>query len=69
MEKIRMNDDVIAHVARALQLAIISGTDIVDNLRMVDLCLIEGKLHIHPEYEDTFNSNLEEMVNNLPESN
>lgn len=64
MEKIKMSDGVIAHIAKTLQLAIISGTDIVDNLRIVDLCLVDGEVNIHPEYEDIFNSNLEEMVNN-----
>ena len=33
----KLSDDVIAHIARLLQMAILTGTDVVDHLRMVRL--------------------------------
>ena len=51
-----LSDDVIAHVAQLLQLAILTGTDIVDNLRMIRLTQLgEGlsTLRLDPEYKQT----------------
>ena len=33
----KLSDEVIAHVARLLQMAILTGTDLVDHLRMIRL--------------------------------
>ena len=33
----KLTDEVIAHIAKQLQLAILTGTDIVDNLRIIKL--------------------------------
>ena len=35
----RLSDDVISQIAKVLQLAILSGTDVVDHLRMIRLSL------------------------------
>ena len=35
----KLSDEVIGHIAKQLQIAILTGTDIVDNLRMIDLHL------------------------------
>ena len=42
----RLNDSVIAHIAKLLQLGILTGTDIVDNLRTIRLRVAtnEGEL-------------------------
>lgn len=66
MEKYKMSDDVISHIAKGLQMALITGTDIVDNLRLIDLCVEDGAINIHPEFEDSFNKNVEEMLENPP---
>ena len=46
----KLSDEVIGHIAKQLQIAILTGTDIVDNLRMIDLHEASGKLYLHPEY-------------------
>ena len=46
----KFNDEVIAHIAKQLQLAILTGTDIVDNLRMIILQEEEGQLFLDAEY-------------------
>ena len=40
----KLNDEVIAHIAKQLQLAILTGTDIVDNLRMIRLTAENNEL-------------------------
>ena len=42
----KLNDEVIAHIAKLLQMALITGTDIVDNLRMIILDEKEGSLYL-----------------------
>tara|TARA_R110001583_G_scaffold177123_1_gene332119 strand:+ start:435 stop:683 length:249 start_codon:yes stop_codon:yes gene_type:complete len=60
-----LSDDVIAHVAQLLQLAILTGTDIVDNLRMIRLTQLgEGleTLCLDPEYKQNSENNVEKMM-------
>ena len=45
----KLTDEVIAHIAKQLQLAILTDTDIVDNLRMIRLQEEEGQLLIEKE--------------------
>ena len=63
-----LSDDVIAHVAQLLQLAILTGTDIVDNLRMIRLTQLgEGlsTLRLDPEYKQNSESNVEKMMSEV----
>ena len=63
-----LSDDVIAHVAQLLQLAILTGTDIVDNLRMIRLTQLgEGleTLRLDPEYKQNSDSNVEKMMSEV----
>jgi hypothetical protein len=63
-----LSDDVIAHVAQLLQLAILTGTDIVDNLRMIRLMQLgEGleTLCLDPEYKQNSENNVEKMMSEV----
>ena len=62
---LKFNDEVIAHVAKLLQLAIISGTDIVDHMRMVELIEQEGQLYLTPEYTQRSEENIERMLQEI----
>lgn len=46
----KLSDEAIGHIAKQLQIAILTGTDIVDNLRMIELHESVGKLYLHPDY-------------------
>ena len=46
----KLNDEEIAHIAKQLQLAILTGTDIIDNLRMIRLQEKDGQLFLDQEY-------------------
>jgi len=51
----RMSDEVISQIAKLVQLAIITGTDIVDNLRMIRVQVSDSddlSLVLTPEYRE-----------------
>ena len=58
----RLSDNVIAQLVRLLQLAILTGTDISDNLRMVRLTAEDGVLELDNEYAEEFETNLQKML-------
>ena len=58
----KLNDEVIAHVAKILQLAIITGTDIVDHMRMIVLDEDEGQLYLNEAYIKNSEANIEKMI-------
>ena len=60
-KNVKLNDSVIAHFVKLLQLGLLTGTDIVDHFRMVRLTLEEGELFLNKEYE----SNQEENINKM----
>ena len=55
----KLNDEVIAHVAKILQVALITGTDVVDHLRMVVLDEEDGQLFLNEEYAKNHEQNIE----------
>jgi hypothetical protein len=61
--KYSLSDTSIAQIAKLLQLAIITGTDIVDNLRLMQLVASEdGSLVPEPEYLENFDKNLNKLI-------
>ena len=63
-----LDDTAIAQIVKLIQMALLTGTDIVDHLRM--LMLEENdqkKLVINSEYEKAFNESLEKMMTNASE--
>ena len=61
-EKMKLTDEVIAHIAQILQMALITGTDIVDNLRMMTLEEKDGSLYLNEEYVNNNESNIQKMI-------
>ena len=65
----KLHDNSIAHIAKIIQMAILSGTDIVDHLRMVRFNSNEDEfLIIDEEYEEIFNSSIDKMMKNIPKT-
>ena len=59
----KFSDDTISQIARLLQIAILSGTDIVDNLRTLQVTVdANGTLSPDPEYLNQFDQNLNRMI-------
>ena len=69
MNQYKLSDEV-TQIAKLVQLAIITGTDVVDNLRMVELSAEEadtGKsmLILTDEYRDLSESQIEKLLGEL----
>ena len=61
-----LSDTAIAHLAKVLQVAILTGTDISDNLRQFELTEdANGNLTVSENYVTIFNDNLEKMLEEL----
>jgi len=61
----KINDEVIAHIAKLLQLAMITGTDIVDNMRLMRLTAKDNELLLETEYAKNSESNISKMLNEV----
>jgi hypothetical protein len=61
-ETLTLSDDVISHIAKLLQIAILSGTDVVDHLRMIRLKNNSGMLVLNENYANTSDDNIETML-------
>ena len=61
-----LEDQTIAQIAKCLQVAILTGTDIADNLRQIQLEVKDGgKIGVTEAYLDIFNSNIEKLLNEV----
>lgn len=61
----RLDDSVIAHVAKLIQLAILTGTDIVDHMRMIRLTEDSDALFLDSEYEENSTQNIQAMLEQI----
>ena len=58
----RLSDEAIAHIAQLVQIAILTGTDVVDNLRMMELLNDDGILLLDADYERRSDDNIQRMI-------
>ena len=63
----KLNDEVIAHVAKILQMALITGTDIVDHMRMLVLTGEGNELFLDEEYLKNHAKNIDKMISDALE--
>ncbi len=57
-----LSDSTIAHVAQLVQLAMLTGTDVVDHMRMMTLVDVDGSLELNPDYEQQSEDNVQRMI-------
>ena len=59
-----LHDSTIAHVAKLVQLAMITGTDIIDHLRMMKLSNSEEDnfIYIDKEYNSNHNLSINDLI-------
>jgi|TARA_Y100000114_G_scaffold114769_1_gene108841 hypothetical protein len=58
----KLSDATIAHIAQLVQLAMLTGTDVVDHMRMMTLVETEGQLFLDPDYESQSDDNIQRMI-------
>jgi hypothetical protein len=61
----KLDDSAIAQIAKSLQVAMLTGTDIVDNLRQLEFICEDNTLHIDPDYAVRFEENVEKMLSEV----
>ena len=66
-EILQFDDSVVGHVAKILQMALITGTDIIDHMRMIRLSSKDSKLFLEEDYQQTFDVSLDTMLKNAQE--
>ena len=59
---IKLSDSSIALIAKALQVALLTGTDVVDNLRLMRFELKDDMISPTEEYSESFDKNVNVMV-------
>ncbi len=60
----QLHDKTIGHVAKLVQMAILTGTDVTDHLRMMILKVEEDKLVLDEEYQKIFEEQVSKMLAN-----
>jgi|TARA_B100000902_G_scaffold251852_1_gene238283 hypothetical protein len=63
----KLDDNVIAHIARILQVSMLTGTDIIDHMRMIRFTCKDEKLVLQDEYAKIFDGSLDNMLKNAQE--
>ncbi len=65
----KLSDEVIAHIAKTLQMAIITGTDIIDHMRMMilDIDETDNQIILNKEYAEIVETNVQKMIDNALE--
>ena len=60
----KLEDSVVGHIAKVLQVALLTGTDIIDHMRMIRLSDSEQGLVLEKEYKSAFDGSLDTMLQN-----
>jgi len=62
----KLHDSTIAHVAKILQVALLTGTDIIDHLRLIDLVEDDnGFLVLDNAYSENHDNSIEKMLKQI----
>ena len=58
----KLSDELIAHIAQTLQIAILTGTDVVDNMRLIKVKLENEEVVLDEKYKESHEGNIEKML-------
>ena len=61
-QTLKFSDETISSIAKLVQIAILTGTDIVDNLRLIEFTASDGLLFPTEEFESRLESNVANML-------
>jgi len=57
----RLSDSTISQIVQLIQLGILTGTDISDQMRTLRVVLGDGVVNPDPDYLETFRNNIEKL--------
>lgn len=63
----KLHDTAIAQIVRLIQLGILTGTDVSDQLRTLECVIEDERLAPNPEYMEVFEKNLQSLEESLPD--
>ena len=63
----QLHDTTIAQIVKLIQMALLTGTDVIDHFRMMQLKVEDNKVILDEEYLQLFNESIEKMMSNLPQ--
>lgn len=76
MKEFRLDDEVLAQVAKLIQLAMLTGTDVIDNLRMLRVSFPEDAIEdtqdvlvLSSEYRARADDMLEKLLQDVEDFN
>ena len=58
----KLSDSVIGQISKLVQLAILTGTDIVDHMRMIRLCIDGDSIILTEQYEKMIEDHVSTMM-------
>ena len=56
------SNDLVATLAKLIQVAILTGTDIYDHLRTIQCVTADGQIHTSPEFTEKIQQEIESML-------
>lgn len=62
---LKLDDELIGQISKLLQVAILTGTDIIDHMRMMSIVEENGTLKLDETYKVNFNDNLMRMIDQI----
>ena len=63
----QLHDTTIAQIVKLIQMALLTGTDIIDHFRMMQLKVEDDKVILDEDYLKVFNESIEKMMSNIPQ--
>jgi hypothetical protein len=69
-EETMLGDDVISEIAKVVQIAIITGTDVVDNLRLIRIQKNSAMntMNLTSEYRESSEANIQKLMEEMESS-
>ena len=63
----QLHDTTIAQIVKLIQMALLTGTDVIDHFRMMQLNVQDDKIVLDEEYLSVFNASIDKMISNIPQ--
>ena len=63
----QLHDTTIAQIVKLIQMALLTGTDIIDHFRMMQLKVEDDKVVLDEDYLKVFNESIDKMMTNIPQ--
>jgi len=61
-ESFKLNDSIIAHIAKLIQIGFLDGTDITDHMRMIRMQVQDGEAYMTDEYLTNHSGTVDTML-------